>query len=185
MSPAASASITYDKTPPTFDVYSSPILLKAIANYTYSAQNPSDGAGSGLKDYSYTWIAEPGSSSNFFNLASPSNDFGNLARYVNGSCDVNDDGKCIATIRITVEDKAGNATTQEQRIEVISSTIAAITGDTTLTSSRPVSSMVADLYDRYTYTIHLEDANGNVIRPVPGILEIRGDWSFANDASFL
>lgn len=185
VSTVASASISYDKTAPTFDVYSSPILLRAVANYTYSAQNVSDGAGSGPKDYSYTWISEPGASTNFLNLTSPSNNFGNLGRYVNAYCDINDDGKCIATIRITVEDNAGNAQTKEQRIEVISSTIAAITGDVTLTSNRLASAMVADLYDRYTYNIHLEDANGNVIRPIPGILEIRGDYRFDNDASFL
>lgn len=185
VSARASSSISYDKTAPTFDTYSTPILLRATANYTYSAQNPNDGAGSGLKDYSYTWISEMGGASTFFNLASASNNFGDLARYVNSSCDVDDDGKCIATIRTTVEDNAGNATTKEQRVEIISNTIAVITGDVSLTSSRLASAMVGDLYDRYTYTIHLEDANGNVIRPVPGILEIRGDWAFANDASFL
>lgn len=88
-------------------------------------------------------------------------------------------------MRITVEDRAGNATTKEQRFEIIPSTIAAITGDVTLTSNRLASGMVADLYDRYSYDIHLKDANGNVIRPVPGILEIRGDYRFDNDASFL
>lgn len=185
VSASVSASISYDKTAPTFDVYSTPILLKAIANYTYSAQNANDGAGSGLKDYSYTWTSETGVDSTFFNLTTASNNFGDLARYVNSSCDVNDDGKCIATIKITVEDNAGNATTKEQRVEIIANSIATITGDATIASPRLASGMVADLYDRYTYTIHLQDANGNVIRPIPGILEIRGDWAFANDASFL
>lgn len=185
VSAVASSSISYDKTSPTFDVYSTPILLKATANYTYSAQNPNDGAGSGLKDYSYTWISETGIETTFFNLSSASNNFGDLARYVNSSCDANDDGKCIAVIKITVEDNAGNATVKEQRVEIIPNSIAVITGDVAVASPRLASAMVADLYDRYTYTIHLEDANGNVIRPIPGILEIRGDWAFANDASFL
>ncbi len=192
VSPSVSASIIYDKTPPNFSTTSpAVILLQATANYEYRIITPTDAVGtSGFRDYSFSWISESGNVTNYFNLPANSEPFSNVfpneARFVNESCDTNGDGKCVATLRITLQDRAGNATTKEQRIELIAGPVASISGDVTLTSSRGLATAtVADLYDRYTYSIHLEDANGNVIRPIPGILDIRADWAFENNASFL
>lgn len=190
VSSAVSASITYDKTSPDFEVYSTPILLRAVPNYVYQLQNPTDAAGSaGFKDFSLTWIPESGPQTSYPDIpgnAPPfSKSFDPLARFVNEGCDANNDGKCVATIRITLEDRTGNIKTREQRLEIIPNTIATVTGDVSLTSNKTDAGTVADLDDRYTYSIHLRDANGNIIRPVPGILEIRGDWAFENNASFL
>lgn len=191
VSSAMSVSILYDRSAPNFDVYSNTILLRALSNYTYQVQNPNDGANSsGIKDFSMTWIPETGTQRDDFNLVSASppyqNDFNDLARYVNSSCDSNDDGKCVATIRITLEDNAGNAVTKQQRLEIIPSTVALMAGNLSTTSSQGAfGSTVADLSDRYSVNVHLQDTNGNVIRPITGLLEIRGDYGFENNATFL
>ncbi len=190
VSAAASATIVYDSTAPNFTV-GDPILLRAIANYSYAIQNPTDAAGSsGFKDFSMTWTPESGSKTDYLDQSAAtapySTSFADLARFVNASCDANGDGKCVANVRISLEDNAGNVVTKDQRIEIIPSTIATVVGDVSLNSSRAnFGDTVADLEDTYTYSIHLEDANGNVVRPIPGLLEIRADWGFENNASFL
>ena len=100
------------------------------------------------------------------NSASSSKNFGDIARYINEN---DADGKREATIKITLEDNAGNVFTDSVPVTIIAA-MASFDSDSSLAPSR--SPVVADLADSYDYRVKLKDANGNIVRPVTGIRKV-------------
>lgn len=173
-----STSIIYDASAPTLTTEGK-ILLFARGGYVYTAQNVSDTGGSGLRDYTFAWHENGELLDQTTDSASSSKNFGDLARYINEN---DTDGKREATIRVFVEDRAGNYGMGTVAITIISA-MATFESDTVLNASR--NPVVADLSDTYTYRIKLKDANGNIVRPVTGIRKIGTRWEMENASTFL
>lgn len=107
-------TIFYDTTPPNFSKESR-ILLLARGGYVYTVQSPSDSA-SGIRDYSIAWEENGELLDRSVDSSSASKNFGDVARYINAN---DADGKREATIRITVEDQAGNVRTDSVPVTII------------------------------------------------------------------
>lgn len=173
-----SASIVYDISAPTFTTEGK-ILLFARAGYVYTVQSPADSGGSGLRDYTIAWYENGELLDSSNDSSSSAKNFGDLARYINEN---DTDGKREATIKIFVEDRAGNRTAKTVDITIISA-MATFESDTVLIASR--NPVVADLSDTYTYRLKLKDANGNIVRPVTGIRKVGTRWEMDNASTFL
>lgn len=173
-----SQSIVYDTQIPTFNVEGK-ILLLARGNYVYEVQNPSDPGGSGLRDFTVSWYENGELLDQSKNSSSASKNFGDLARYINEN---DTDGKREATVKISVEDNAGNFISKTVEIVIISA-MASFDSDSFLDVSRTPT--VGDLSDSYVFRVKLRDSNGNIVRPVTGIRKVGTRWEIENTASFL
>ena len=184
ISAAASKSIIYDITPPTFTTHAQTLLLQATTSYPYTIEYPSDGY-SGIRDFSIAW----GSDSNGYSMTTPdvvgtSYTFSNFTHLVAGA-------KRSAVMTITLEDRAGNITTKTQPIDIIAQGL--INHNTTTKTLTPMrgwtsalmSDMAADFQDYYAYHTVLKDAFGNIIRPIDNIRTIQPNWIVNNTVKFL
>lgn len=159
-----SKSIAYDTTPPSFSKESK-ILLLARGGYVYTVQGAAD-SGAGIRDYSIAWYENGELLDQSSDSASESKNFGDIAKHINEN---DADGKREATIKITVEDRAGNYRTETVPVVIIAN-MADFASDSTVTPSRTPT--VGDLADSYDYRIKLKDASGNIVRPVTGLRKI-------------
>lgn len=175
---SVSQSIVYDTQSPTFTTEGK-ILLLARGGYVYTVQGASDPGDSGMRDYTIAWYENGDLLDQSTDSSSSSKNFGDLARYINEN---DSDGKREATIKILVEDRAGNYTTKTVDVVIISA-MASFDSDSFLDASR--NPVVGDLADTYTYKVKLRDSNGNIIRPVTGIRKVGTRWEMENTSSFL